>query len=217
MLLDGAGWHQTGGRLRLPDNISLLHPAALSHPNSTRWRTFGSSSGKTSSATASTTTTTQSSMHVLRRMERTDAALPERTSPQSPRVAGHKQSMHRPVGIRRRGQTVYGPTRCGLIASLKYRCDLDHVRHQNCGPPARIRIKVVGRGCGMDVRYQTTTKACSLAFPLQDEQRHITELHRLERLAAARLVGRTGRHQELCALLFDPEDHVPAGVSHSVG
>ncbi len=25
MLLDGAGWHQTGGRLRLPDNISLLH------------------------------------------------------------------------------------------------------------------------------------------------------------------------------------------------
>jgi len=22
--LDGAGWHQTGGRLRLPDNISLL-------------------------------------------------------------------------------------------------------------------------------------------------------------------------------------------------
>ena len=25
VLLDGAGWHQTGGRLRLPDNISLLH------------------------------------------------------------------------------------------------------------------------------------------------------------------------------------------------
>lgn len=23
--LDGAGWHQTGGRLRVPDNISLLH------------------------------------------------------------------------------------------------------------------------------------------------------------------------------------------------
>jgi len=23
--LDGAGWHQLGGRLRLPDNISLLH------------------------------------------------------------------------------------------------------------------------------------------------------------------------------------------------
>ena len=24
LILDGAGWHQTGGRLRLPDNISLL-------------------------------------------------------------------------------------------------------------------------------------------------------------------------------------------------
>src|ERR1700674_5265007 len=25
VVLDGAGWHQTGGRLRLPHNISLLH------------------------------------------------------------------------------------------------------------------------------------------------------------------------------------------------
>jgi transposase len=25
VVLDGAGWHQTGGRLSLPDNISLLH------------------------------------------------------------------------------------------------------------------------------------------------------------------------------------------------
>lgn len=25
VVLDGAGWHQTAGRLRLPDNISLLH------------------------------------------------------------------------------------------------------------------------------------------------------------------------------------------------
>ena len=24
LLLDGAGWHRTGGRLRLPDNVSLL-------------------------------------------------------------------------------------------------------------------------------------------------------------------------------------------------
>ncbi len=24
LILDGAGWHQTGGRLRVPDNISLL-------------------------------------------------------------------------------------------------------------------------------------------------------------------------------------------------
>lgn len=25
VVLDGAGWHQTGGRLSVPDNISLLH------------------------------------------------------------------------------------------------------------------------------------------------------------------------------------------------
>lgn len=25
VILDGAGWHQTGGQLRVPDNISLLH------------------------------------------------------------------------------------------------------------------------------------------------------------------------------------------------
>jgi transposase len=25
IVLDGAGWHQTGGRLIVPDNISLLH------------------------------------------------------------------------------------------------------------------------------------------------------------------------------------------------
>jgi len=25
VILDGAGWHQTGGRLCIPDNISLLH------------------------------------------------------------------------------------------------------------------------------------------------------------------------------------------------
>lgn len=25
LILDGAGWHQTGGKLTIPDNISLLH------------------------------------------------------------------------------------------------------------------------------------------------------------------------------------------------
>lgn len=25
LVIDGAGWHQTGGRLRVPDNITLLH------------------------------------------------------------------------------------------------------------------------------------------------------------------------------------------------
>ncbi len=30
VLLDGAGWHQTGGKLQVPDNISLLHLPAYS-------------------------------------------------------------------------------------------------------------------------------------------------------------------------------------------
>ncbi len=30
LLLDGAGWHQTGGKLRVPGNISLLHLPAYS-------------------------------------------------------------------------------------------------------------------------------------------------------------------------------------------
>ena len=30
LLLDGAGWHQTGGKLRVPKNISLLHPPPYS-------------------------------------------------------------------------------------------------------------------------------------------------------------------------------------------
>src|ERR1700731_1016093 len=30
LLLDGAGWHQTGGKLRVPKNVSLLHPPPYS-------------------------------------------------------------------------------------------------------------------------------------------------------------------------------------------
>ena len=30
LLLDGAGWHQPGGKLRIPHNISLLHLPAYS-------------------------------------------------------------------------------------------------------------------------------------------------------------------------------------------
>ena len=25
LIVDGAGWHQTGGQLRVPDNVTLLH------------------------------------------------------------------------------------------------------------------------------------------------------------------------------------------------
>jgi len=64
LVLDGAGWHQSGGRLPLPNNISLLKlpppafaGAGSTAPNSTRSKTSGSSSGETSSATASSTPT----------------------------------------------------------------------------------------------------------------------------------------------------------------
>ena len=60
VLLDGAGWHQTGGKLKVPDNISLLKLPAYS-PNSIRSRTSGNTCARTSSATASSTATMPSS------------------------------------------------------------------------------------------------------------------------------------------------------------
>lgn len=41
VLLDGAGWHQTGGKLKVPDNISLLKLPAYSpelNPAETIWQ-----------------------------------------------------------------------------------------------------------------------------------------------------------------------------------
>src|ERR1700730_7881026 len=41
LLLDGAGWHQTGGKLRVPKNVSLLHPPPYSpelHPVENIWQ-----------------------------------------------------------------------------------------------------------------------------------------------------------------------------------
>ena len=59
LVCDGAGWHQTGGRLNVPKNISLLHlpPTRL---NSTRSRPSGNTCAPTRSATACPTTTTPS-------------------------------------------------------------------------------------------------------------------------------------------------------------
>ena len=41
VVLDGAGWHQTGGRLRVPGNISLLRPPPYSpelNPQENVWQ-----------------------------------------------------------------------------------------------------------------------------------------------------------------------------------
>lgn len=41
IILDGAGWHRTGGRLRVPSNISLLHLPAYSpelNPQENVWQ-----------------------------------------------------------------------------------------------------------------------------------------------------------------------------------
>ena len=50
LVCDGAGWHQLGEHLRVPDNITLLHLPPYS-PNSTRWRTSGTTCAATNSAT----------------------------------------------------------------------------------------------------------------------------------------------------------------------
>ena len=61
VLLDGAGWHQTGDKLTVPDNISLLKLPADS-PSSIRSRTSGNTCARTNSAIVSSPATTLSSM-----------------------------------------------------------------------------------------------------------------------------------------------------------
>jgi len=46
VVLDGAGWHQTGGRLTVPDNVTLLHQPPYS-PELNPVETSGSSCAKT--------------------------------------------------------------------------------------------------------------------------------------------------------------------------
>ena len=40
LVCDGAGWHQRGDKLTVPDNITLLPLPAYS-PERTRWKTYG--------------------------------------------------------------------------------------------------------------------------------------------------------------------------------
>ncbi len=65
LLLDGAGWHQTGGKLRVPKNISLLHPPPYSpelNPVENIWQFLRQN---TTSATVSSRVTPPSSTHAV--------------------------------------------------------------------------------------------------------------------------------------------------------
>lgn len=61
LIWDGAGWHQTGGDLEVPDNIVLLS-LPLYSPNETGWRTSENTCVPTSYRAASGTTTALSSI-----------------------------------------------------------------------------------------------------------------------------------------------------------
>ena len=62
VVCDGAGWHQPGHRLPIPDNISLLRLPPYAPELSIRSKTSGSISEATSSAWSSGTATTTYSM-----------------------------------------------------------------------------------------------------------------------------------------------------------
>jgi len=63
LLLDRAGWHQTGGKLRVPSNISLL-PLPPYSPELNPVEKSGSSCAKTTSAIASSKAMPRSLMRV---------------------------------------------------------------------------------------------------------------------------------------------------------
>jgi hypothetical protein len=100
LTLDGAGWHQKGDRLVVPDNIGLLH-LPLYSPELIPPRTFGSSCGKTTSATASMRHTMPPLMPAA--TPGTSAWLHPSASNRSPHANMPKWSAHEPVGYRRVG------------------------------------------------------------------------------------------------------------------
>ena len=79
MLLDGAGWHQQGGRLVVPDNISLLLLPPYS-PELNPVENDGSSSSRISSATGCSPDTRRSWMR---------AAMPGTRSWRRPSASAH--------------------------------------------------------------------------------------------------------------------------------
>ncbi len=81
VVLDGAGWHQTGGRLRVPDNITLM-PLPPYCPELNPVKMSGNISARTNSASPSGTTSTPSSMPVA--PLGTNSSARQKPSPQSP-------------------------------------------------------------------------------------------------------------------------------------
>ncbi len=96
LICDGAGWHQTGGRLRVPDNITLLHLPPYSpelNPVENVWEYLRAN--KLSNSVFDTYDT------IVDRCCATGTGLPKRqtaSDPSQPRP-GPKRSMHRTVGI----------------------------------------------------------------------------------------------------------------------
>jgi hypothetical protein len=96
VLLDGAGWHQTGGKLQVPNNISLLKLPAYSpelNPVENVWQYCA----RTSSAIASSTATMPSSTPAA--MLGTHSPPNQAESDQSLLAPGHRL-ISNAVGIR---------------------------------------------------------------------------------------------------------------------
>jgi len=89
LVIDGAGWHQTGDKLHLPDNISLLHLPPYSpelNPVENVWHICAA----TSSATAYSKPTTTSSTRAV--TLGTGSSNNPNRSPQSGHDHGHRSA-----------------------------------------------------------------------------------------------------------------------------
>ena len=97
LICDGAGWHQTGGRLCC-QTTSFCCPCHPTVPSGTRWRTSGIISGRTSSAQQCGTATTKLSRPV-KPPGTGSSPLPTASAP-SEHAAGQRL-VSRAVGINR--------------------------------------------------------------------------------------------------------------------
>ena len=96
VVLDGADWHQTGGRLKVPGNISLLRLPPYS-PELNPQETCGNTYGRTSFRTACSPTTTPSSRRAA--PPGTTSWPCQTASAPSQHELGPNRSWHRAAGI----------------------------------------------------------------------------------------------------------------------